>query len=439
MKRLLVIFCLLGLLSPSSFAQELKWEQLHNYLDTLEAHNKFMGTIAVSKSGTIVFNRSVGMADVELNKKADQNSKYRIGSISKTFTAVLVFKAVEKGLIDLNQTIDEHFPMIKNGNIITVKHLLYHRSGIHNFTNDESYLTWHTQKKSEEELLKVIADAGIDFEPDSKMEYSNSNYVLLTFLLERSFDKSYAGLLTEYITQPLGLDNTYMGGAIDPQNEECRSYLFHEKWDLSPESDMSIPLGAGGIVSTASDLVKFSDALFDERLVTHGSLVQMTTLQDNFGAGLIRVPFYDLKGFGHTGGIDGFSSVLCHFSKDNVSYALTSNGTSVNNNDISIAALSAVYGKPITLPEFKTFKVDEDDLDQYLGVYSSSEISLKITISKGENSLIGQATGQSAFPLEPAEKDVFKFNIAGITMMFNPSENTMLLKQGGGQFNFKKE
>ncbi|GAO29522.1 serine hydrolase domain-containing protein [Geofilum rubicundum] len=439
MKLFLVFLMVIGLSGPIGFAQDVVWTPLDNYLDTLEAHNKFMGSIAVSKNGDVVYARSLGMADVELEKMADAHSKYRIGSISKTFTAVLVFKAVEKGLLDLDQSIDGFFPTIKNGDNTTVRHLLYHRSGIHNFTNDESFKNWHTEKKSQEELLAVITEAGSDFEPDSMMAYSNSNYVLLTFMLEKIFDKPYADLLTEHITQPLGLENTYLGGPIDPLNNECRSYVFHDRWEVSPESDMSIPLGAGGIVSTTSDLVKFSDALFGGRLLTDESLKQMTTVQDNFGAGLILVPFYQLRGFGHTGGIDAFSSVFSHFSEGNVSYALTSNGTTFNTNDISIAVLSTVYGKPFSLPEFKIFEVDAADLDQYLGVYASSEIPLKISITKDEKGLIAQATGQSAFPLVATEKHVFKFEMAGIEMTFNPSENSMLLKQGGAQFNFKRE
>ncbi|MCA1745573.1 MAG: beta-lactamase family protein, partial [Bacteroidales bacterium] len=239
MKHLMVFFWLIGLLSPICSAQDLEWKQLNNYLDTLEAHNKLMGSLAVSKNGTIVFARTIGMADVELNLKAVENSKYRIGSISKTFTAVLVFKAVEQGLIGLDQTIAKHFPTIENSDKITVEHLLYHRSGIYNFTSNEAYLSWHTQKKTQDELVEIIATGGSDFEPGSQMAYSNSNYVLLTILLEKCFEKSYADLLAEYITRPLGLQNTYVGGAIDPHGNECRSYLFSEKWTLAPESDMS--------------------------------------------------------------------------------------------------------------------------------------------------------------------------------------------------------
>jgi D-alanyl-D-alanine carboxypeptidase len=439
MKRFVLVIWMAGLIGSTGFAQDLEWNKLNSYFDTLDAHNKFMGSVTVSKNGAIVYSRSVGFADVALNKKANENSRYRIGSVSKTFTAVLVFKAVEQGLIDLNQTIEGHFPTIQNGDRITVKHLLFHRSGIHNFTNDESFLTWHTEAKTEEELIAVITSAGSDFEPDSKAEYSNSNYVLLTFLLEKSFKKPYADILTEYITQPLGLKNTYLGSTIKPQNNESRSYRFLEQWDLVPESDMSIPLGAGGIVSTTSDLVKFSDALFGGTLISEESFEMMTTLKDNFGAGLFQIPFYELRGFGHTGGIDGFTSLFCYFPDGNVSYALTSNGTNYNNNNISIAVLSAAYGKPFTLPEFTSFRINADDLDQYLGVYTSSQIPLKITISKDKNSLIAQATGQQAFPLEATEKDVFKFDIAGVIMEFNPSENAMLLKQSGAEFSFIKE
>lgn len=439
MNRFLGFVLVLGILSTTCFAQDLEWKQLNNYLDTLEAHNKFMGSLAVSKNGTIVFTRTMGMTDVELNQKANDDSKYRIGSISKTFTAVLVFKAVEQGLIDLSETIEGHFPTIENSDKITVEHLLHHRSGIHNFTNDEAFLTWHTEKKTEDELLEIIAKAGSDFEPGSKMAYSNSNYVLLTILLERRFKKSYADLLAEYITQPLGLENTWLGGPVNPQNNEARSYFIQEKWSLAPESDMSIPLGAGGIVSTASDLVKFSDALFGGQLLSDASLERMTALQDNYGAGLFPIPFYELKGFGHSGGIDGFSSVFSHFSEGEVSYALISNGSNFKNNDISIAVLSAVYGRPFSIPEFKVLKMDSSVLEQYLGVYASSEIPLKITITKGKKSLMAQATGQPSFPLEPVEKNVFKFDVAGVVMEFDPSKNTMVLKQGGGQFNYKKE
>ena len=106
---------------------------------------------------------------------------------------------------------------------------------------------------------------------------------------------------------------------------------------------MSVPLGAGAIVSTPIDLVKFSNALFNGKLLKAESLEKMKTIKDGYGMGLFQIPFYDKVSYGHTGGIDGFTSVFSHFDDNNVSYALTSNGSDFNNNNISIAVLRAVF------------------------------------------------------------------------------------------------
>nr|HMM18425.1 serine hydrolase domain-containing protein [Petrimonas sp.] len=253
------------------------------------------------------------------------------------------------------------------------------------------------------------------------------------------FAKSYADLLQEYIVKPINLTNTYVFGKINPNNNECKSYSFAGTWKVENETDYTIPLGAGAIISTPSDLTKFADALFGGRLLKSESLEIMKTIKDGYGIGLFPIPFYESIGFGHTGGIDGFSSVYSHFTDDKISYALTSNGTNFNNNDISIAVLSAVYDKPYEIPVFTTYNLTPEELDGYLGVYASKQIALKITITKDGNTLIAQATGQSAFPLEATEKDKFKFDRAGVVLEFSPTDNTMILKQGGGQFTFTRE
>jgi hypothetical protein len=165
----------------------------------------------------------------------------------------------------------------------------------------------------------------------------------------------------------------------------------------------------------------------------------MKTMNEGYDIGLFQIPFYDKIGYGHTGGIDGFSSVFSYFADGNISYALTSNGLNFNSNNISIAVLSAVFDKPYNIPKFTNYKVSSADLDQYLGVYASKEISLKITITKNNTTLIAQATGQSALPLEAIEKDRFPFDQTRIVLEFNPTEKTMIVKQGCGQFIFTKK
>ncbi|WP_163716831.1 serine hydrolase domain-containing protein [Mangrovibacterium lignilyticum] len=439
MKIKILLTLVVGLLCQLAFAQEFDKAKLDQYFDVLNANNKFMGSVALSKDGQLLYTKAIGFADVSNGIQANPDSKYRIGSISKTFTTVLVMKTVEAHKLDLDATIETYFPAIENANKITISYLLSHRSGIHNFTNEKSYLDWNSEAKSEAEMVEIIAKGGSDFEPGSQAAYSNSNFVLLSYILEKIDGEPYADLLTKYITKPLGLTNTFFGGKIDPSNNECYSYKPGDGWKLEEETDLSIPMGAGSIVSTPSDLVRFSDALFGGKLLTSESLEQMETMTDGFGFGLFQFPFYDKKGFGHTGGIDGFTSLFTHFPDGNVSYALTSNGSSMNNNDISIAVLSAAYNKPFELPVFTTYDAQAEDLDQYVGVYASAQLPMKITISLKDDKLIAQATGQASFPLEATAKDKFEFAQAGVVMEFNPTEKTMILKQGGGVFNFAKE
>lgn len=439
MKKTILATLLIGSLCQNTPAQDFDRTRLDSYFNALEANNKFMGSVAVFRNGKIIYSRSAGYSDFENMKKADADSKYRIGSISKTFTSVLVLKAVEEGKLKLNQTIGEYFPGIKNSDKITIENLLYHRSGIHNFTDDKEYLTWNTRPVTEKEMIDIIAGGGSDFEPDSKSQYSNSNYVLLTFILEKTFRKPYAELLKKYIAQPLGLTNTKLGGKINTSENECNSYKYMDTWKPETETDISIPLGAGGIVSTPVDLVKFSDALFGGKLLKTETLELMKTPNGQYGMGLFKIPFYEKTGYGHTGGIDGFSSVFSYFSDGNISYALTCNGSNYNNNNISIAVLSAVFNKPYDIPDFKTYEVSPEELDKYPGVYSSEQIPIKITVTRVNRTLVAQGTGQSAFPLEAVEKDIFRFDQAGIVMEFNIESKTMILKQGGGQFTFTKE
>jgi CubicO group peptidase (beta-lactamase class C family) len=398
-----------------------------------------MGSVAVSKNGTLLYQRSVGLSDVEGNKRANEQSTYRIGSISKTFTAVLVMRAVEQQLIQLDQTIEGFFPTIKNANKITIRHLLSHRSGIHNFTDDKDFLTWNTQPQSEKAMMERLSQLGSDFQPDYKFSYSNSNYVLLTFLLEKVMKDKYPSLLKKFILQPIGLKNTFYGGKINVSKNESKSYTYRDGWKAESETDMSIPLGAGAIVSNPADIILFSEALFNGKIIQPESLVIMTNMKDNYGLGLFVIPFYDKKGYGHTGGIDGFNAVFSYFPEDKVAYALTSNGTNFINNKISIALLSAVFGRPFDIPVFKIFELSIQELDLYVGTYSTPNFPLKITISREGNSLMAQATGQPAFPLSPIAQHKFQYEQAGVSMEFDPEKKTLQMKQAGRTINFTKE
>jgi CubicO group peptidase (beta-lactamase class C family) len=439
MVKKILLTILFSLLFATGYSQKMNVAKLDSLFQILEAKDKFMGSIAVSQNGTLIYSKSIGKEDVETNKKATNLSKYRIGSISKMYTSILIFKAIEEKKLSLNQTIAIYFPTIENATKITIGNLLNHRSGIHNFTNDPEYFKYNTEPKSEEQMIEIITKGKSDFEPNSKANYSNSNYVLLSYILQKTYKKTFADILKDKITKPLGLKNTYVGDKISVQNNESNSYRFSEKWIKETETDMSIPMGAGSIVSNPTDLTIFIENLFANKIINESSLKQMVTLQDNYGMGIFQIPFYDKKGFGHTGGIDEFRSVLYYFTEDKIAVALTSNGKTYDNNDIIIAALSSYFNKPFVIPTFKNIEFKTEDLDPYLGEYSDAGFPMKITITKDNLKLFAQATGQSAFPLEATEKDKFEFLAAGIKLEFKPNEKQMILKQGGGAFKLTKK
>lgn len=312
------------------FAQSFDKTKLNDYLNELAESNKFMGSVAIIHNDNIIYANSTGFSNVEKQQKPNRRTTYGIGSISKVFTSVLILKAVEENKLTLSTKLSEYFPSVKNSDKITIGNLLNHRSGIHNFTTDKTFLEWNTQKKSESEMIQIITRGGSDFEPDSKAEYSNSNYILLSYILENIYKGSYSDILFEKIIKKLGLRNTYFGNKMNDDNESC-SYKFNGNWEKQSQTNPSIPLGAGAIFSTPTDLTKFTSRLFSGKIISKESLKSMITMIDNFGYGIFEIPFKEKFGYGHRGGIDGFNSVVTYFAKDKVSIAILSNG---NNYDI---------------------------------------------------------------------------------------------------------
>jgi hypothetical protein len=313
------------------FAQSFDKIKLDPYLNELAGNNKFMGSVAILDNDNVIYTNSTGFTNLETQQLPNNKTTYGIGSISKVFTSTLIFKAIEEKKLTLSTKLNEYFPSIKNSDKITIGNLLNHRSGIHNFTNDKDFLDWNTQKKSEAEMLQIITNGGSDFEPDSKTDYSNSNYILLSYILEKIYNQFYSNILSEKIIKKLGLRNTYFGNNINETNESY-SYKFDKSWVKQTQTDSSIPLGVGAIFSTPTDLTKFASALFNGKIISKQSLKSMIMMKDNFGYGIFEMPFKEKIGYGHRGGIDGFNSVLTYFPKEKISIAIISNG---NNYDIN--------------------------------------------------------------------------------------------------------
>jgi D-alanyl-D-alanine carboxypeptidase len=427
-------------ISSAAFSQKNVKEKLGNYFDSLFVHHKVMGSFAIAENNQPTFLKVVGFSDVEKQQKANMNTQYRIGSISKTFTAVLMMKAVEEKRISLDKKLSDFYPEIPNADKITIENLLQHRTGIHNLTNEAEYWQYNTKPQTESSLVNIIKKYKSDFEPGSKHEYSNSNYILLGFILEKIYKKSYAELIKDKIARPLKLTLTEAGGKIDTSKNQAKSYQFtNGKYEISSETDMSIPIGAGSIISTPTELLKFILGLEQGKLVKKESLAKMKNFIDDYGYGLVKVPFDTYWGFGHTGGIDKFSSALFYFPDLKVAVAFSTNQSDMDTNEISIKMIETAMGKDFEMPNFKTLEIPENELQKYAGTYSSPDVPLKINIFIKDKKLMAQATGQGAFPLEATSNTRFKFDQAGIVIEFFAVKNQFIIMQGGTKNTFTKE
>ncbi|MFA5619786.1 MAG: serine hydrolase domain-containing protein [Weeksellaceae bacterium] len=429
-------FFLFIISSVSLFAQ-IDDFKLDAYFDVLEENDKFNGSVAVAQDGEIIYQRAIGFADYEAQRKNNPETLFRIGSISKTYTATMIMMAVEEGKINTEQTIADYFPTIKNADKITIDQLLSHRSGIKNFTSDPDYLNWNTHAKSEKEMIEIIAGYDSNFEPGTTFEYSNSNYLLLSFLLEKIYKKSFSEILNEKIIQPLHLKKTKFERKIKPTDNEAYSYQYNGEWVKSTETDMLIPMGAGGLSATPTDVILFGEALFNGKIVSPESLEKMKTLRDAYGYALFYFPFYEKEGLGHTGGIDNFSSSWVYFEEDKISVAITSNASDFNMNNLTIALLSAAFAKEFDLPIFE--QSTGEVTPGYTGKFGNGQLGMKIEITETDGNYFAQASGQGAFPLEKISETEFRFDLAGIVIEFNPDLKSFILKQGGGEFIFVKE
>ena len=435
-----IIFYNLFLIAFSLSAQDFDKAKMDSLCAVTEQNQKGMGSVALSKNGEIIYQNSIGFSDLENKVRNTEKTKFRIGSISKTFTAAIIMQLVEEGKLQLDTKLSAFYPDIPNASEISIEDLLRHQSGLFNFTNKEEYLEYLEEPKTKEELLGIFKANGTVFKPGEKNEYSNTNYVLLSFIAEDVDKSSFKDILDERIAAPLQLENTYFGGKIDKANEEALSYTKKGDWVLGTETNMNIPMGAGGVVSTASDLTEFFTALFNGEVVKTESLEQMKSMTNGYGMGLFSYPYNDKTLFGHTGGIDGFSSMTVYAPEENLAIAYTSNAKDFATGDIVVGVLSIYYGNEYAIPAFApVLDIPKEELKKFTGTYSKEGFPLKISIFVEDDVLMGQGTGQPSFPLEAYEPNKFQFVPAGLKIEFSPEENKLDLMQGGNIYELTRE
>lgn len=435
MKKIFLLF-LLSLFISSSIAQ-LQTASLDSLFDSLEKRELAFGSALIIHENavqdeSILYRRSVGYSRIEGDSKipSDRVTRYKIGSVSKMFTAVMIFQLIEEKKLKLDQKLSKYFPAIPNADKITIAHLLNHRSGLHDYTKDTDFENWMSSPKSREQLLQLIIDKGSDFEPGTKVEYCNSNYLLLSYILESATGLSYDKNLEARITSKIKVWNK----AFIKSENQSLSYKYNNGvWKPVTETHCEIHSGAGNIVSTPLGIGSFIQMLFDGQLIQPSSLTKMTTLTEGYGMGIFPYDHGSVKGYGHNGRIEEFYTAVRYYPEKKLTIVYITNGINFPRADILESMIKASFGERIEIPFSKAVSIS----DSYAGTYTAEHMP-EVTVSVQNQKVIAETQG-ARFELEPVIKNYFMHSLTGYYFEFVPAENALRIKETDNVYFLKKK
>lgn len=407
-----------------------KQARLKETVDNIRQQADFMGSVTLLHAGNVVFSDSMGFDDIDKGVKSTVQSSYLIGSVSKTYTAALVLKAVEENKLTLQQTVETFFPDLENGHLISIQNMLQHHSGIANYTKKgKGFFDYRTEMQTKENMLKRILTLGSDFQPGTRAQYSNSNYYLLALILEKVYQKSFDELLHEKITGPLNLQSTVQA---EQGHHTQHSYAFeNNQWLLFPASHMSIALGAGAIKATPTDVANFYHALFTGQVISMDLIDVMKTTENGFGLGVKPIDYFDKRGIGHGGTFDAYNAIAAYFPQDKLTLVLASNGANDNFHKTYQKILKSYFNQTsIDLP------VSTEEMERYVGLYQASpddKYAVKLVNHDGKlalqfpdgytQALRNEGNGRFAYDQVGAEPVYFTISTDGNKLVEQLGEN----------------
>lgn len=296
----------------------------------------FNGSLLVEKRGEVILKKSYGFANLELKAPNNPKTKFRIGSITKQFTAALILQLREEGKLDLKEKIAHYLPWYRKetGDRVTVHHLLSHTSGIPNYTRRAAIREIINSAYTPRQVAEKYCSSDLEFEPGTRFSYNNSGYFLLGLIIEELTGKSYGRILQERIFRPLGMSDSGLERSVDLLPNRAAGYEFgFDGYENTEPIDMALTVyAAGAIYSTVEDMKKWQSALFGERLLSKESLAMMLKPGlGNYGYGVYitkstpRGYGEPVTAIGHSGGINGFSALSIRYVEDDISITLLDN------------------------------------------------------------------------------------------------------------------
>jgi CubicO group peptidase (beta-lactamase class C family) len=389
--------------------------------------------VLVSKDGKIVYKKAFGYADVEKKVKVSTETKFRIGSITKQFTAAAILKLQEENRLQVTDKLSKYFPDFPRAEEVTVHHLLTHTSGIHSYTGKNEFIEKVVKPVTNEELLNFFKNDPYDFNPGEEARYNNSGYFLLGYIIEKVSGKSYGQYLKDTFFGPLGMKNTGVHASALALKNEAKGHMNSGgKYEKAPNWDMSWAGGAGALYSTVDDLHTWNEALFNGKVLGDKSLAAaLTPVKLNngstppgfeYGYGLALGTYRDLPIVQHGGGLHGFISQLTRFPDNKLTVAILTNISPPEANlNANAIAQFYLWKKMAKQPSYSAQSSLSQDLKMFEGRYDFRNGAVMIVTSEGDG-LFAQLTGQQRFPIFASGPDEFFWKVVEAKIKFKRNE-----------------
>ncbi len=409
------LFLLLGL--PSTHAQQLQpnTARMDQIVTSYYDRKQFMGSVLVTQGDRVLFEKSYGYANLEWDTPFTPDAKFRLGSLTKQFTAASIMLLQERGKLKTSDLISLYLPDTPaTWSKITIRNLLTHTSGIPNFTSVPDYESRVALlSTTPEKLYLSFRDKPLDFQPDEKFSYSNSNYILLGMIVEKASGIKYADFLRQNLFTPLHMENTGVDSNARILHHRVYGYskagesLFKNAYKKAADTlvnadyaDMTVPYAAGALYSTTHDLVTWNLALYGGKLLKPASLTEMTTpYKDGYAYGLEVKTVDGEKRIEHGGGIQGFTTYLTYDPQDKLSVVVLNNLQSGSPGEIAPELAAVAHGKKVVLAsEKKIVHLPSKVLAQYVGTYQLAP-TFSITVTQAGDHLDIQEASQPKTPI----------------------------------------